>query len=201
MKHIFKQGSKFPFGAATFVELTADTTLEVIGIDNFDQLAAAMAIDGQRTFGVHLETLTHDETVVRDIDGKTMDVDVVVSYGAGGVRIETDKGEPRAHMATPRMMAAAPTAPVEPPDEIDESFPGYATLIAANITKRSELKGKSIEELEKINGIGPEIAQRINAEFVPALTDKEIAADQEQARADIARAEEEAKARDVQPSN
>jgi len=46
-------------------------------------------------------------------------------------------------------------------DVFPPSFPGYMQLLASGITRRSQLQGKTIEELEKINDIGPEIAQRI----------------------------------------
>jgi hypothetical protein len=78
-------------GDATFVELPSDQELEVIGVDTLDQMARVLASASQRMFGEHLTALEHDETVMRTVEGAERKVDVVVTYGAGGTRIETDK--------------------------------------------------------------------------------------------------------------
>lgn len=65
----------------------------------------------------------------------------------------------------------------EQPDVFPPSFPGYAQLLASGITKRSQLQGKTIEELERIKDIGPEIAQRIHASFDGQASDQVVAAE------------------------
>lgn len=197
MKHTFLKGSQFPLGgnSSAVVELPSDTELEVIGVDSADHLAEALAAAGPKMFGAHAAALAHDEVAIRD--GK--EYDVAVTYVAGGARVDTAKDtEPRTVAAGPAPVVAPAPAPVaEPPDELSEGFPGYAALVAAGITKRSELAGKSIEALEEIKGIDAATAQAIYAEVSLPLTDDEIKARDEAdavAHAEALEAEKQAEA-------
>ena len=197
MKHTFLKGSQFPLGgnSSAAVELPSDTELEVIGVDSTDHLAEALAAAGPKMFGDHAAALAHDEVAIRD--GK--EYDVTVTYGAGGARIDTAKDtEPRAVVVETAPAVAPVPAPVaEPPDELSEGFPGYAALVAAGITKRSDLAGKTIEALEEIKGIDAATAQAIYAEVSLPLTDDEIKARDEadaKAHAEALEAEKQAEA-------
>ncbi|MBV9210668.1 MAG: hypothetical protein JOZ52_08570, partial [Acidobacteria bacterium] len=75
-----------------FVELKQDTEVDVLGAENDDQLAEALA-HNQKIYAEHRESLTHEETVERTVDGETKQVRVRVSYGVGGTRQEEILGE------------------------------------------------------------------------------------------------------------
>lgn len=109
-----KKGHKVYLGsvALTVLEDTEFLT-EASSPDLFaEQL---FAHGGQRMFGEHVADLAHDEVVTRMIDGRAHDVDVSVSYGAGGARIQVDKEGSQPRPQQPAAKAGTIGALRQPP--------------------------------------------------------------------------------------
>lgn len=205
----FRKGTILMAGSQP-IELPADTELDVVGVQNYDEAAAALSGASHTIYGTHLSQLAHTETVQRDVNGVFCDVDLEVTYAAHGARSEKIVREPRPVQAEPvfapeaigaervdapaasdaaaqhdvNVTAAGGTSvpsPVEPqPDELPPNFPGYAHLVAAGFSKRSELEGATIEQLEKIPGVVPVMSGQIYAQLHEPLTEEEAQAIREQ---------------------
>ena len=83
----FKQGTKVLVGMLP-VTLPSDTEFDIPGVKNPDQMAKVLVQAGQQIFSDHVAALNHTEKVKRE--GK--EIEVEVSYGAGGARVETPTG-------------------------------------------------------------------------------------------------------------
>jgi hypothetical protein len=94
MKFTMKKGTHAYVGSVPMT-FTEDTEVD-IQANSRDHIAEMMAASGgQRAYGEHLESLKHQTTIKKMIDGAQHEVDVEVSYGANGARVETPIGEPR----------------------------------------------------------------------------------------------------------
>lgn len=84
MKFTLKRGTSVFIGNLPLA-LPADTEFEVPTVKNEDGMAQVLVQAGQKIYGEHVELLKHQETVTRDKKPVVIDV----SYGPGGVRVET----------------------------------------------------------------------------------------------------------------
>lgn len=77
------------FAGTVPVVVPAGTVVEFPGADNFDQLAGELAAK-PALYAQFRDDLAHRETVTRHVDGEEdVKVEIVVEYGAGGMRFET----------------------------------------------------------------------------------------------------------------
>lgn len=76
------------FAGTVPVVVPAGTVVEFPNADNFDQLAGELAAK-PALYAQFRDDLAHRETVTRHVDGEDVKVEIVVEYGAGGMRFET----------------------------------------------------------------------------------------------------------------